>query len=55
MWVLLVITIIYGGESPAQFEKKEYASLESCVQARIVIERNPVAHGYCSFEPRKSQ
>lgn len=55
MWVLLVITIINGGESPGKFETMNYPTLESCVQARIVIERNPVAHGYCSFEPRKSQ
>ena len=54
MWVLLVITIINGGESPAKFESKEYPTLEACIHARIQVERNPTAHGYCSFETRKS-
>ena len=54
MWALLIITIINGGESPAKFETVNYPTLEACIHARILVERNPVAHGYCSFEPRKS-
>ena len=55
MWVLLVITIINGGESPAKFESKEYPTLEACMHARTLAERNPAAHGYCSFEKPKSK
>lgn len=54
MWALLVITIINGGEAPAKFETVNYPTLQACMQARTLVERNPTAHGYCSFEPRKS-
>lgn len=55
MWMLMIITIINGGGSPAQIERKEYPTLEACIHARIQVERNPTAHGYCSFEPQKSK
>ena len=55
MWALLIITIINGGESPAKFETVNYPTLTACMQARTLAERNPVAHGYCSFEPKKSK
>jgi hypothetical protein len=54
MWVLLVITVINSGEAPAKFESKEYPTLEACIHARNVAERNPAAHGYCSLKSRKS-
>ena len=54
MWALLIITIINGGEAPAKFETVNYPTLTACMQARTLAERNPAAHGYCSFEPRKS-
>jgi len=54
MWVLLVITIINGGESPAKFESKEYPTLEACMHARAEAERKPANFGYCTFKPRKS-
>jgi hypothetical protein len=55
MWALLIITIINDGGSPAKFETMNYPTLEACMQARTLAERNPAAHGYCSFEPRKSK
>jgi hypothetical protein len=54
MWALLIITIINGGEAPARIETVNYLTLTACMQARTLVERNPAAHGYCSFEPRKS-
>jgi len=54
MWALLIITIINGGEAPAKFETANYPTKTACMQARTLAERNPAAHGYCSFEPRKS-
>ena len=55
MWALLIITIINGGESPAKFETVNYPTLEACMRARAEAERKPAAHGYCSFEPKKSK
>ena len=55
MWALLIITIINGGESPAKFETVNYPTLQTCMQARTLVERKPAAHGYCSFETKKSQ
>jgi hypothetical protein len=54
MWALLIITIINDGASPAKLEIVKYPTLEACIHARTLAERNPAAHGYCSFEPRKS-
>lgn len=54
MWALLIITIINGGEAPAKLETVNYPTLTACMHARTLVERNPTAHGYCSFEPRKS-
>lgn len=53
MWVLLVITLVNGGESPSKFETVKFATLEECVRARTKVERNPAAHGYCTFESKK--
>lgn len=50
MWVLLVITLVNGGESPSKFETKTFPTLEACIHARTAVERNPAVHGYCSFE-----
>jgi hypothetical protein len=55
MWALLIITIINGGESPAQFETVNYPTLQACMQARAEAERRPGHFGYCSFEKPKSK
>jgi hypothetical protein len=54
MWMLMIITIINGGEAPARIETVNYPTLTACLQARALAERKPAAHGYCSFEPQKS-
>ena len=50
MWVLLVITLVNGGESPSKFETTKFSTLEACMHARAAAERNPKTYGYCSFE-----
>jgi hypothetical protein len=55
MWALLIITIINDGASPAKFETVNYPTLEACMHARAEAERKPTAHGYCSFETKKSK
>jgi hypothetical protein len=50
MWVLIIIMVVNGGESPSNVETKTFPTLEACIHARTIVERNPRAHGYCSFE-----
>lgn len=53
MWILLVITVINGGASPAKFEETRYKYLSECIHARNIAERNQNAMGYCSLERTK--
>ena len=53
MWVLLVITIMAGGEQPAQFSSAIYAAQATCEQAKARAQRRPATVGYCSFEANR--
>ena len=55
MWILLVITVINGGESPSRFETAKYATQTQCQQAQRRAERNPASFGYCTCQDEKSQ
>ena len=51
MWILLVITIINGGQDPAKFETTKFQTLGGCIYARRVAEKDLTKHGYCNYEP----
>ena len=47
MWLLTLVIIVNGGESPARFETREYSSYKQCMSAAKVSERKISVIGYC--------
>ena len=47
MWLLTLVIIVNGGESPARFETREYSSYKKCMSAAKVSERKVGVIGYC--------
>ena len=47
VWLLTLVIIVNGGESPARFETREYSSYKQCMSAAKVSERKVGVIGYC--------
>jgi hypothetical protein len=47
MWLLTLVIIVNGGESPARFETREYSSYKQCMSVAKVSERKIGVFGYC--------
>ena len=47
VWLLTLVIIVNGGESPARFETREYSSYKQCISAAKVSERKIGVIGYC--------
>jgi len=47
MWLLTLVIIVNGGESPARFETREYSSYKQCMSVAKVSERKVGVLGYC--------
>jgi len=54
MWILLIITLVNGGEAPSKFETRKYVTQTECVQARDQVERRAATFGYCTYERNKN-
>jgi hypothetical protein len=53
MWILLIITLVNGGEGVSKIQTRKYATQTECVQARDQAERRAATFGYCTYETRK--
>jgi hypothetical protein len=53
MWVLLIITIMAGGEQSSHFDSAIYAAQPACERAKAQAERRPATFGYCSFQANR--
>ena len=54
MWVLLIITIMAGGEQPAKFDSDIYSSQAACERGKAQAQRRPATVGYCSFQATRN-
>ena len=54
MWILLIITLVNGGEVPSKIQTSKYVTRVECVQARDRAERRVATFGYCTYERNKN-
>jgi hypothetical protein len=47
MWLLTIVILVNGGESPAKFELRMYSTEKQCLAAAKVVERSVGKFGYC--------
>lgn len=50
MWILTIVLLINGGESPTKFETRKYKTYSECLAAAKIAERRVGTFGYCDKE-----
>ena len=54
MWILMLITVLNGGESVSKIQTSKYSTQLECEQARDRAERRQATFGYCTYERNKN-